>query len=153
MTNPHRLWLAAHHHKAFLNGGWAWVRASGAELAGVAGGDRRTSRTAMLLAGLADALKGLAPGELVLHVLAEDAAALGPLFGGEPPADADPALYAPAIAALAGRSARLVTVAQPKPTPVRFAQAWAEFAADKAKATGAFRSPIPKPNLAKTPGL
>ncbi|HEY8616692.1 ribonuclease H [Phenylobacterium sp.] len=153
MTAPHRLWLAAHHHKAFLNGGWAWVRASGGEVAGAAGGQRRTSQAAMLLAGLADALKGLPAGELVLHAAAEDAARLAPLFGAELPDDADPAAYAPALAALQGRAARLVSVAQPKATPAGFAQAWAEFAADKAKSAGGFRSAIPKPNLAKVPGL
>ncbi|WP_374472171.1 ribonuclease H [Phenylobacterium sp.] len=153
MTAPARLWLAALHHSAFLNGGWAWVRAAGGEVAGAAGGDRRTSRARMALAGLADALKDLPRGALVLHVSPEDAALLAPLFGGEPPAEADTAAYAPAVAALAGRDARLATIAAPAATPLGFAAAWAEFGSDRAKAKGAFRSAIPKPNLAKVPGL
>jgi hypothetical protein len=153
MSKPCQLWLAALHHKAFLNGGWAFVRSAGGEVASAAGGDRRTSRLRMALAGLVDALKDLPKGELVLHVGVEDAALLAPLFGGEPPPDADLSAYAPAVAALAGRSPRLVTVATPAGTPLGFAHAWAEFASDKAKAAGAFRSAIPKPNLAKIPGL
>jgi hypothetical protein len=153
MSASHRLWLAATHHKAFLNGGWAFVRARGAELAGAAGGDRRTSRLAMALAGLQDGLKDLAPGEAVLHLGAEDAVLLAPLFGGEPPKDVDPAAYGPAAAALAGRAVRLARIADPARTPLAFAQAWADLASDKAKSTGAFRNPIPKPNLGKIQGL
>jgi hypothetical protein len=42
--------------------------------------------------------------------------------------------------------------AEPR-TPCAFAAAWAELAMDKAKATGPFSAAIPKPNLAKAPGL
>ncbi|MCR5877388.1 ribonuclease H [Phenylobacterium sp. J367] len=153
MSSPLRLWLCAAHHKAFLNGGWAFVRAAGAERSGVAGGDRRTNRLAMLVAGLVDALKDQPLGDAVLHLAAADAVLLAPLAGGEPPKDVDPAAYAPAVAALKGRPLRLVKLADPAGTPLAFAQAWADLASDKAKATGAFRSAIPKPNLAKVAGL
>jgi hypothetical protein len=149
MSDPVRIWLAATHHAAFLNGGWAFVRAAAGEVAGAAGGDRRTTRARMALAGLVDALKDLPAGEVVLHVAPEDAALLAPLFGAEPPPDADPAAYAPLVAALASRKARLVRLADPAGTPLTFAGAWADFASEKAKSTGAFRSAIPKPNLAK----
>ena len=153
MSAPHRLWLAAAHHRAFLNGGWAFVRAAGPDLTGAAGGDRRTTPARMALAGLAEALKDLPPGEAVLHVDAADAALLSPLFGADPPADENLAAYAPAVAALATRTVRLAKLAEPAGTPLAFARAWADLASDKAKSTGPFRSPIPKTNLAKVQGL
>jgi hypothetical protein len=153
MSAPHRLWLAAHHHPAFGNGGWAYVRAGAGEVAGAAGGDRRTGRLAMLMAGLADALKAAPSGDLELTVAADDVPLVAPLAGAAPPEDADPALYAPVVAALAGRTPKLFKVAAPAGTAVGFAAAWAEHAAEKAKAQGGFRAAIPKPNLAKVPGL
>ncbi|WP_334164073.1 ribonuclease H [Phenylobacterium sp.] len=153
MSAPHRLWLAASHHKAFLNGGWAFVRAVGAEVSGAAGGDRRTTPAKTALAGLLEALKDLPAGEAVLHVGADDAALLAPLFGGEPPAEADVAGYAPAVAALAARAVRLAKLADPAGTPLAFARAWADLASDKAKSTGPFRATIPKTNLARVQGL
>jgi len=153
MPAPHRLWLAATHHKAFLNGGWAFVRAVGADITGAAGGERRTTPVRMALAGLAEALKDLPAGEAVLHVDAADAARLSPLFGGEPPADEDLAPYAPLVAALAARAVRVTRIADPAGTPLAFARAWADLASDKAKAAGPFRAPIPKTNLAKVQGL
>lgn len=153
MSLPHRLWLAATHHRAFLNGGWAFVRAVGAEVTGAAGGDRRTTPAKMALAGLVEALKDLPAGEAVLHVDAAGAALLAPLFGADPPADADLAAYAPAAAALATRAVRLARLPDPVGTPLAFARAWADLASDKAKSAGPFRSAIPKTNLAKVPGL
>jgi ribonuclease HI len=126
-----RIWLAATHHKAFLNGGWAYVRQDGAELRGAAGGERRTTREAMAQAGLVAALKDLPKGAAVVVHAAK--------------ADAD---------ALSGMAGIKLAVVKPEPrTPLAFADAWAELASDKAKMAGAFASAIPKANLTKVLGL
>ena len=57
-----RIWIAASHDAAHLNGGWAFVRAGG-EVHGVAGGDRRTTRARSALSGFVAALKGVPPGD------------------------------------------------------------------------------------------
>ena len=56
-------------------------------------------------------------------------------------------------AALAGRKPAFAIAQPSKASPTGFAAAWAELARDKANAQGAFVSAIPKPNLAKVPGL
>jgi len=58
-----RLWIAAAHDPAHKNGGWAFVQADGELVTGWAGGDRRTTRARMALAGLAAVLKDLPQGE------------------------------------------------------------------------------------------
>jgi hypothetical protein len=131
-----RIWLAATHHAAFLNGGWAFVWVDGAERRGAAGGERRTTREKMAAAGLAAALRDLPKGApVVLHAAAAD----GPLL-----ADA---------VSRADRPIQLVRLAPDPKTPLAFAAAWADLAGDKAKMSGAFNATIPKPNLAKVLGL
>jgi hypothetical protein len=129
-----RIWLSAHHHKSFAGGGWAWVRTQGGEISGAAGGDRRTTRPAMALAGLASALKSI-PAEtpLLIHAAPLDARVIAEL--------------------LTGRPARLLAVEPDPKTPLAFAAAWAETAEGKARMTGAFEVAIPRPNLAKVAGL
>lgn len=145
-----KLWIAASDDATWRNGGWAFVRAGG-EVSGWAGGDRRTTRARMALTALALALKDLPPGvgpavvaarpdALVLHTLAKPPA--------EPPTD-DLDLRAELQKLLAGRLWTLAA-GDPKAIPaLGFAAAWSDLAADKAKAGGAFRNAIPKPNLAK----
>lgn len=149
-----RIWIAASHDPAHRNGGWAFVRADG-DVVGWAGGERRTTRARMALAGLAAVLKdvpagvGLAvvaprPDALVLHTLVK------------PPADPvteDLDLRSALIKALTGRPWTLA-IADPKAaTPLAFTAAWADLASDKAKMGGAFASAIPKTNLAKVAGI
>ncbi|WP_395672769.1 ribonuclease H [Phenylobacterium sp.] len=141
MTSPPRIWLAAAHHRAFLNGGWAFV-AAGAETSGQAGGERRTDRAAMVRSGLLAALDWAPMGAATLHLLEADASTLAEVL-------ADAAVRK----ALAGRELRLVRAAKADGTPLAFAEAWADLAAERAKAKGPFRAPIPKPNLAKVAGL
>jgi hypothetical protein len=149
------LWIAAHHDAGLKHGGWAFVRAEGAGPVGWAGGDRRTTRARMALAGFAAALKDTPAGAplavvapradaLVLHTLLKPPE--------EPPAD-DLDLRAALAKALAGRVWTLALGDPGGPTPVAFAAAWAETAAAKAKAGGAFQVAIPRVNLAKVRGL
>lgn len=158
-----RLWTAADHHTAFRCGGWAWVRADGAELAGQAGGGRHTTAGRNLLEGLAAGLATLPPtGAVAIHTadpnLARALAALPQIAAGgwkdakgEPLADPD--LWQ-AIAARLSKRPYTATHAPAAPaTPMAFAAAWADLARDKAKAQGPFASAIPKPNLAKVQGL
>jgi hypothetical protein len=105
-----------------------------------------------VLAGVAEALKGLPPGAWVeVYTSSRDITALpqriaGFADGKDPPAE-NLDLWAQVSAAL--KAVRIVPTAAVAGTPVAFATAWAELARDKAKATGGFRSAIPKPNLAK----
>jgi len=150
-----RLWIAAAHDPAHKNGGWAFVQADGAGVTGWAGGDRRTTRARMALAGLAAVLKDLPPGvgpavmaprpdALVLHTLVKPPA-------GPPAEDLD--LREALLKALAGRPWTLA-IADPKAAaPLAFAVAWADLAAEKAKMRGAFANAIPKTNLTKIAGL
>ena len=149
-----KLWIAASHDAVYRNGGWAFVRA-GAEVSGWAGGDRRTTRARMALAGLAAVLKDLPPGvapavvaarpdALVLHTLAKPPA--------DPPME-DLDLRAQLAKLLEGRPWTLA-IGDPKAaTPLAFATAWSDLASDKAKMTGPFANAIPKTNLAKVAGL
>ena len=149
MSAPTRLWLAAQHHKAFLNGGWAWVRTDGSDLTGYAGGERRTTRARMTLQGLVKALEGVT-GQVQVHASGPDAAVLAGLLTppDEPPAD-DPDLrkvLAPRLAALT-----LLRIEAAPQTRLAFTQAWADTASERAKARGPFVVAIPRPNLAKAP--
>ena len=125
------------------------------EVAGRAGGDRRTTRPRMALAGFLSALKDVPagaplavvaprPDALVLHTLLKPPA--------DPPTD-DLDLRAELARALAGRVWTLAVGDPAGPTPMAFAAAWADLASDKAKAGGAFANAIPKTNLAKVKGL
>ena len=148
-----RLWIAASHDAAHRNGGWAFVR-GGAEVTGWAGGERRTTRARMALAGFAAALKGLDDGPLQVIAPRTDALVLHGLL--KPPADPpaeDLDLRGQLAAALAGRTWTLAAGDPKAETPLTFAAAWADLASDKAKMAGAFASAIPKTNLAKVKGL
>lgn len=158
-----RLWTCADYHTAFRVGGWAWVRADGAELAGQAGGARNTTAGRNPLSGLAAALADL-PGvaEVAIHTpdagLARALKALPQIAAGgwkdakgQPLADQDLWLAIAAKLTLRPYSAHQIP-ADPR-TPMAFAAAWADLARDKAKAQGPFASAIPKPNLAKVQGL
>lgn len=154
MAAPVRLWIAASHDAAHRNGGWAFVRA-GDEPQGRAGGDRRTTRARMALAGFLSALKDLPAGApLAVVALRPDALVLHTLLKppAEPPAD-DLDLRASLAKALGGHAWTLAVGDAAGATPASFAAAWAEMASEKAKASGAFENAIPKTNLSKAKGL
>jgi hypothetical protein len=149
-----RIWIAASHDAVHRNGGWAYVRAD-AEPVGRAGGERRTTRARMALAGFLSALKDL-PAATPLAVVAArpDALVLHTLL--KPPADPpneDLDLRAVLTKALDGRAWTLAVGDPTAPTPTAFVSAWADTASEKAKMGGAFEHAIPKPNLAKAKGL
>ncbi|HEY8571603.1 hypothetical protein [Phenylobacterium sp.] len=151
-SEPIRIWLEISHHVAFRVGGWAWVRADGAAVAGYAGGERRVDAERTALLALAAALKAetdagrpvrlmtASPG--LLAIPARIAAAQG---GAEAPAE-NLELWAQAMTALKG--VEVMRAAAAPGAPSAFAAAWAELARDKAKG-GGFLSAIPKTNLAK----
>lgn len=156
MTSPLRIWIAASHDAAHRHGGWAFVRAgdqaAGNPAAGTAGGERRTTRARMALAGLAAALADL-PADVPVAVVAPRPDALtlhGLLKPPEPPPADDADLRAALAQALAGRRWTLA-VGDPAAaaTPLAFAAAWAETASGKARMGGAFAAAIPRSNLAK----
>lgn len=152
MTNTVRIWVEISHHAAFRCGGWAFVREEAGGLSGAAGGERSVTPERAVLAGLAEALKGLPAGAAVeVHTSSRQIAALprriAGFAGGEDPPTDDLDLWAPLSTAL--KAVRILPCANEPRTPAAFAAAWAEMARDKAKATGGFRAPIPKPNLAK----
>lgn len=149
-----RIWIAASHDAAHLNGGWAFVRA-GAEVYGVAGGDRRTTRARTALSGFAAALKDVPAGEALAVVAPRtDAMVLHQLL--KPPAEpptTDLDLRAALTKTLTGRSWTLAVGDPDALTPHTFAVAWADMASEKAKMGGAFTAAIPRTNLAKAKGL
>lgn len=152
--SPVRIWIAAAHDAAHLNGGWAYVRA-GDEVQGMAGGDRRTTRARTVLAGFAAALKDL-PAGAPLTVVAPrpDALVLHQLL--KPPKDPsteDLDLRAALARTLVDRTWTLALADPDAPTPSTFVAAWADMASEKAKMSGAFTAAIPKTNLAKVKGL
>jgi hypothetical protein len=159
MNTAIQIWTCADHHAAFLCGGWAYVRSIDGQVSGAAGGERATTAHRMALAGLAAALAelpmlktGASLGLVTVHTSSPELAGLAALSpGAAPGVDGD--LWAQAVKALAGRKLNLIQVSVHPKTPMAFAAAWAELARDKAKARGAFRAVIPKPNLAKIAGL
>jgi len=148
-----RIWIAASHHPAHRNGGWAFVRAE-AEPLGRAGGERRTTRGRMALAGFLSALKDVPAGALAVVAPRPDALVLHTLLkpSADPPAD-DLDLRAALAKALTGRAWTLAVGDPAAATPTAFVIAWADMASEKAKASGPFEHAIPKPNLAKAKGL
>lgn len=158
-----RLWVCAAYDTVYRCGGWAAVRISQGQASGVAGGDRHTTGRRTALAGLAAALRDLpVVGEAassqpisILTTSVELAAfkTLLASLGGAVGPDEDLDLWAQIIAGARGRSLALVHAALEPRGPSGFVSAWADLARDKAKASGPFRSAIPKPNLAKFPGL
>jgi len=158
MNGPIRIWLCAAFHPVYRCGGWAWVRVVQDQRSGMAGGERNTTPERIALAGLLAALRDLPPGAAVkIQTTSAELAAFSGVIAGpgtpaQPPAE-DPDLWAQIIAASAARQVTLVHARSSTGTPLTFAAAWAELSRDKAKATGAFSSAIPKPNLAKVQGL
>ena len=160
MTEPIHIWTSAAYHSAFRCGGWAWVRSGAGPLAGAAGGERYTTARRMALAGLVSALGDLAKtsGPIAIQTTSPELAALAGLLTGkavrtDDDADEDLDLLAKIAAATAGRSVTNKRVAREPRDPTALSGAWADLAMDKAKATGAFSSAIPKTNLAKVQGL
>ena len=147
MADIIRIWVETSHHAAFRCAGWAFVRQDADGLTGAAGGERHVTPERALLSGLTQALKDLPAGAGVevrtgnRQIAALPQQIAGFADGNEPPTE-DLDLWAQLSTAL--KTVRIV----PAP-PNAFAAAWAELARDKAKATGPFRSAIPKPNLAK----
>lgn len=151
---PLRIWIAAAHDAAHLNGGWAFVRA-GAEVQGMAGGDRRTTRERTTLTGFAAALKDVAVGApLTVVAPRTDAVILHALLKPpKAPPTADLDLRAALAKTLDGHAWTLALADPDAPTPATFVAAWADMASEKAKTDGAFTAAIPKTNLAKVKGL
>lgn len=141
-------------------GGYAFVRVEDGARSGVAGGDRRTTGLKMTLTAVIRALETLsAPpgGTFVTLQITDEAVALDlrRVIAGDP--DFKPVLegdlWAELTALIQPRAAQIGVVPLPVSEPAAgFAQAWADFGADAAKTRGAFKSPIPKPNLLKFPG-
>ena len=152
MADSIQIWVEVSHHAAFRCGGWAFVRKDAEGLSGAAGGARSVNLERAVLTGLAEAVKGLPGGAAVaVHTSSGQIAALPARIaafgsGDEPPTN-DLDLWAQLATAL--KAVRIGRAENRPGTPTAFATAWAELARDKAKATGPFRSPIPKPNLAK----
>jgi hypothetical protein len=152
------IWTAAAYHTAFRCGGWAYVREGAPELAGAAGGDRNTTLEQMAFAGLAAALKTLPKADKPVQVHTPHTELVGlssHLKTGVTPKDLSAEVQGAWLTILQLAAARPIEIVYSPPvvkTPIAFAFAWAELARDKAKASGHFISPIPKPNLAKMPG-
>jgi len=160
MSGPTKIWTCAAFSPVYRCGGWASVRFSQGQTSGVAGGQRNTTASRIALAGLVAGLCDLPPGEVVdIRTTSGELAEFANIFARletqtqAPAPTEDLDLWAQILSASAGRRLTLVRVSLETTTPTAFANAWAELARDKAKATGGFSSAIPKPNLAKIPGL
>ena len=160
MSGPIRIWTGASFYPVYRCSGWAYVRMAEGQVNGVAGGERNSTASRTALSGLVASLRGLAPGAPIevitaspeLTVFKDLLSGLGPKTPATPPEE-DLDLWAQILAATAGRRVTLIPTTLRPGTPTAFTAAWADLARDKAKATGAFSSPIPKPNLAKIQGL
>jgi hypothetical protein len=152
------IWTAAAYHAAFRCGGWAYVREGAPELSGAAGGDRNTTLEQMAFAGLAAALKTLPKAATAVQVHTPHTELVGmsdSLKTRTTPKDLSLEVQGAWVTILHVAASRPVQIVYDPPlvnTPIAFALAWADLARDKAKASGHFISPIPKPNLAKMPG-
>ena len=152
-----RIWISATCSGAPGYGGWAWVMQWGGELRGQAGGERRTTRERMDVAGLVAALQSVAADGAVPLVLQSANARLvrsaNALRVETPSEDAD--LWNKAAAMLASRTGPVTMVLTPPVPGVKdrftFVDAWAAFGLEKVKNTGAFTAPIPKSNLRNFP--
>lgn len=151
-----RIWIEIHYSAPYRTGGWAFVR-EGAERGGAAGGLRGASAERAALAGLAEAVKAAPAGPVTVY--ATDASITGRIAAvllgdpeAEPPTE-DLDLWARLQTELKTRKLNFGRIAPASDSPQAFAAAWAQFAFEKTRASGAFISPIPKPNLAKVKGL
>ena len=159
-----KIWIETAHQSAYRTGGFAWLRHSGEAASGAAGGARNVDSPALAARALASAVKDLPPAApVILHLSSADliegvremaarrARGWTDAEGASLPGAAD---WAQAAQALAGRGLSLVRTQPSDPrAPASFAAAWAELAREKAKAQGDFQNAIPRPNLAKAPGL
>jgi hypothetical protein len=160
MTSPIRLWICATYQPVHRCGGWAAVRAGQGPVFGIAGGERHTTASRTALLGLAAGLRDLPPADAIdILTTSPELAGFTRLIAslGEPTQAAGPDedldLWAQIATAARGRRLSLVRTPLDPGAPIAFAAAWADLARDKAKASGAFTAAIPKPNLAKMPGL
>jgi hypothetical protein len=154
MTDPVRVWLEISHHAAFRVGGWAIVRADGAEVTGQAGGDRRVNPERAALQGLIAALREPREGRPALvHTSSELVIAIPARIGaadaGRDAPEENLDLWAQARTALAASPVKIAVSTRAPGSPSAFAAAWAELARDKAKDKGPFTAAIPRSNLAK----
>ncbi len=142
------------------------VRAMGDRVTGAAGGERDATARRTALRGLAAALSDLPAandppfsGAISIRTTSPDLAEFGGFLEslGQPvqaaPPDEDLDLWARIATAAKGRRLSLIPAALDAGAPTGFAAAWADLALDKAKRVGSFATAIPKPNLAKIPGL
>ena len=135
-------------------------------MTGAAGGDRNTTARRTALSGLAAALRDLpsvadpaSAAPVRIRTTSPELAEFAGFLAGlaeptqliAPEEDLD--LWAQIVTAAKGRRLELSYAPPAAGTPGGFASAWADLAFDKAKAKGLFASAIPKPNLAKIPGL
>lgn len=149
-------------------GGWAHVRVWRGEARGVAGGERQAVTPRMELMAVVQGLSDLAdiPVATPVRLYSDSALVIGGAaqldawrVGGWTKADGEPVahrdLWETIAAAAQARPVSFIRVAAAPSgkEPAGFVAAWSEFAREKCKASGAFTSPIPKPNLAKFPGL
>ena len=166
MNGAIRIWTCAAHSPVYGCGGWAAVRVGPGLVAGVAGGERNTTASRTALSGLAAALRDQPPADgstssdpISIQTTSPELAGFGDFLAslGQPSQpvgpDEDLDLWAQISTAAKGRRFRPVLTPLEVGTPSAFASAWADLARDKAKATGAFATAIPKANLAKIPGL
>jgi hypothetical protein len=160
MTGPIQIWTCAAYHPAYRCGGWAFIRVGQGPVTGAAGGERHTTAPRMALSGLLSALRDppSEPASASGFSIATTSPELAPFAGflanlGAPGPEEDLDLWAQIVTAAKGRPLKLVRTPLEPRTPAAFVAAWADLARDKAKASGPFTSAIPKPNLAKIPGL
>lgn len=143
MSSVVHLWVAG-VEAAGGYGGWGYALVQGEDASGVAGGDRRTTATAMALTALIHALGVMTPEQrkapLQIH-----APQLAGLMGSKDPLE-PPELWAAAARALEKQSGGW-GLAPGHVAAGDFAEAWAGFALDIARGKGQFSSPIPKPNI------
>ena len=146
------IWISAACTGSPGYGGWAWVALGGVETKGQAGGDRRTTVQAMAAAAVAAALQGAAGSASVLIRSASGYLVEGV---GKPPVEDEPA-WAKVVALLKARAGTVRAVVEARVVNqqdrLTFVDAWAAFALEKVKTTGAFLAPIPKSNLRNFPG-
>jgi hypothetical protein len=149
-----RIWLEVAYHPAFRIGGWAFVRLDAGGVSGAAGGARQVDVERTCLAGLAAALRDPPPSASIeLLSSSPEALAIAHRIAAAESGENSPTdnldLWT-SVATILRRRDWAVRRAECAPrSPTAFAAAWADLARDRAKAKGAFQSPIPKPNLVK----
>ncbi|WP_269713427.1 ribonuclease H [Caulobacter sp. NIBR2454] len=137
-------------------GGWSFVVVQDGVATGAAGGERRTTLRRMQLTGLIEALKSVPVGKkLIVHCDDVAIAQIALTRLAAKPVEAEEGdLWALIDVLLAPRREALEFRRMAIPGGSHgFVSAWADQARDKTKATGPFRTAIPRPNLLKFPGL